>query len=196
MIYQCIWTPEESARLCRIFEGQRIYSEIAAAGKIFMEKEVADHLERYPVPSHHVWFVELGRQIAVESLAEHFLKNGIGMEKINIYGVPAEKQQSIYQSLEETGLVHMTDPAGVNIQCFPVHLDRTKAMDALLKKLGIGMEEVMSIGDSGMDASAIKASGLGVAMGNAPGWVKEQADYVTLSNEEDGVAAAIEKFVL
>lgn len=196
VIYQCTWTPKESAKLCRIFEGQSIYSEIAAEGKIFMEREVADHLERYPVPSHHVWFVELKRQIAVESLAEHFLEHGIGIEKINIYGVPKEKQESIYRRLEETDLVHMTDPMGVNIQCFPVHLDRTEAMNALLDRLDIGMEQVMSIGDSAMDASAIKASGLGVAMGNAPDWVKEQADFVTLSNEQDGVAVAIEKFVL
>ena len=42
----------------------------------------------------------------------------------------------------------------------------------------------------------IKFAGLGVAMGNAEEFVKKQADYITLSNEEDGVAHVIEKFVL
>ena len=62
--------------------------------------------------------------------------------------------------------------------------------------LGIKREEIMVCGDSQNDMEMIKAAGLGVAMGNAAPEVKEAADYITLTNEEDGVAAAIEKFVL
>ena len=54
----------------------------------------------------------------------------------------------------------------------------------------------MVCGDSQNDMEMIKAAGFGVAMGNAMPEVKKAADYITLSNEEDGVAAAIEKFVI
>ena len=53
----------------------------------------------------------------------------------------------------------------------------------------------MACGDGYNDLSMIKYAGLGVAMSNAQAVVKEAADYITLSNDEDGVAAAVKKFI-
>ena len=196
VLFSHTWTPEQSAELCRIFEGQNIYSETAAEGKILMERSVAEHLERHAVPPHHVWFFEAGRHVVVDSLSEYFLKNNVGMEKENIYDVPKEKQEALYRAFEDTGLVWLTDPPGSLIQFFPKDLDRSVAIAALLKHIGIGFEQVMSLGDGVMDIPAIKAAGLGVAMGNAPDRVKAEADYVTAPFDQDGVAQAIERFIL
>ena len=57
-------------------------------------------------------------------------------------------------------------------------------------------DEMIAIGDGYNDLSMIKFAGLGVAMANAQDIVKENADYITLSNDEDGVAAVVEKFIL
>ena len=54
----------------------------------------------------------------------------------------------------------------------------------------------MAIGDNHNDIGMIRFAGLGVAMGNAHDEVKAQADYVTLSNAEDGVARVIEELIL
>jgi Cof subfamily protein (haloacid dehalogenase superfamily) len=69
-------------------------------------------------------------------------------------------------------------------------------VELLAKSLNIKQEEVICIGDAGNDIHMIKYAGLGVAMGNAFEEVKKIADYITLSNEEDGVAEVIKKFVL
>ena len=196
VIYQEILTPEDSAGICRIFEEKQIYTEIASGGKIYLEREVAEHLERYPVPSHHVWFIEAGRQIVIEKPSEYFLNHGMGIEKVNMYGIPEKLQQEIYDQVENSGVAHITDPLGKDMQFFPRGLDRTRGIEKLLDKLGIAMDQVMSIGDSVLDADAIRASGVGVAMGNAPSWLKEQADFVTAPYDQDGVAEAIEKFIL
>lgn len=66
----------------------------------------------------------------------------------------------------------------------------------LAEKLGIKREEIICIGDSGNDIHMIKYAGLGVAMGNAFPEIKEIADYITLTNEENGVAHVINKFIL
>lgn len=66
---------------------------------------------------------------------------------------------------------------------------------ALAEYLGIKQEEVICIGDAGNDLDMIQFAGLGVAMANAFEEVKEAADYITKSNEEDGVAHVIEKFI-
>lgn len=53
---------------------------------------------------------------------------------------------------------------------------------------------MLAIGDSSSDERIIEESAVGVAMGNAPDWLKAKADYVTDTNAADGVASAIEKF--
>lgn len=69
-------------------------------------------------------------------------------------------------------------------------------VEILAKTLGIKSEEVICIGDAGNDIHMIEYAGLGVAMGNAFPEVKKIADYVTQTNEDDGVAHVINKFVL
>jgi hypothetical protein len=70
------------------------------------------------------------------------------------------------------------------------------AVKFLGEYFGINREEIMAIGDTYNDISMIEYAGLGVCMNNGPEEVKKLADYITLSNEEDGVAHAIEKFLL
>ncbi len=196
IIYQSLFTPEESAEVCRLYEGQKIYSEIAANGLIYMEKEICQNLGAYPVPPHHVWFLEAGRQVELEKPSDFFLKERVGIEKINIYGVPEEKQKPLLDALEATGYVDITPGAGKDIQFFPKRLDRAKALETLFERLGITYENVMALGDSVLDASSIERAGIGVAMGNAPDSVKKVADFVTAPYDQDGVAIAIEKYLL
>ena len=61
---------------------------------------------------------------------------------------------------------------------------------------GFSREEVMAIGDNYNDVSMLSFAGLGVAMGNAPLPVQQQADAVTAANDADGVAKAIETYCL
>ena len=61
--------------------------------------------------------------------------------------------------------------------------------------MGLDVSQIMAFGDGENDQTMIEAAGFGVAMGNAVDSLKAAADYVTLTNDEDGVAAAIEKFI-
>ncbi|MBC1457911.1 sugar-phosphatase [Listeria newyorkensis] len=70
------------------------------------------------------------------------------------------------------------------------------AVHGLAQKLGIKQSEVMCIGDQENDSTMIEYAGVGVAMENAIDKIKAMADFITLSNEESGVAHAINKFVL
>lgn len=70
------------------------------------------------------------------------------------------------------------------------------ALRTIAAELGIQPQEVVAFGDDHNDMSMLQFAGLGVAMGNAHDEVKEVADYVTLSNAEEGVAAVIERVIL
>ena len=75
--------------------------------------------------------------------------------------------------------------------------EATKAagLDKLIAHLGIRREEVVAIGDSYNDLSMLKHAGFSIAMGNAYDEIKAACDYVTLTNEEDGVAVWVEEYL-
>lgn len=75
-------------------------------------------------------------------------------------------------------------------------VNKGAGVSAIAKQLGIKQDEVICVGDAGNDLAMIQYAGLGVAMGNATEELKSEADYITLTNEEDGVAHVIEKFML
>ncbi len=82
------------------------------------------------------------------------------------------------------------------LEVVPCSIDKSNTLGALLEKLGINSEEVIAIGDGVCDVSMIQSAGLGIAMGNAQDSVKVCADRITASNDEDGVAEAVEKATL
>jgi Cof subfamily protein (haloacid dehalogenase superfamily) len=77
-----------------------------------------------------------------------------------------------------------------------LNVTKGTSLSQLTKKLGIAPEEVIAIGDSYNDITMIEFAGLGVAMGNAPEAIKEIANYVTDTNNHDGVAKVVEDFIL
>ena len=69
-------------------------------------------------------------------------------------------------------------------------------MRQIAGRLGIPMEEVIAVGDDVIDQGIVEEAGLGVAMGNADARLKAAADYVAPTNDEDGVADVVERFIL
>jgi len=74
--------------------------------------------------------------------------------------------------------------------------DKGAAMEEIGKIYGIDRSEMIAVGDGYNDIPMLKYAGLGVAMENAPDDVKAASDLVTLSNNDDGLAAVIERYVL
>lgn len=85
---------------------------------------------------------------------------------------------------------------GDMLEVLPPNTGKGSALKLLLKDLGIKPEKAMAIGDGENDIDMFALVGLGVAMGNAWDVVKEKANHVVGTNDQDGVAEAIEKFVL
>ena len=90
--------------------------------------------------------------------------------------------------------VYCAEPFFLNVM--PLGIDKANMLLQLLDSLGLGKEQMICCGDGYNDISMIKVAGLGVAMENAPDVVKEAADFVTLSNDEDGVLHVINKFMM
>lgn len=83
-----------------------------------------------------------------------------------------------------------------NVEVMKKSANKRSGIEKIAQELNIKPQEIICIGDSGNDRHMIEYAGLGVAMGNAFPEIKEIADYVTFTNEENGVAHVIEKFIL
>ena len=82
------------------------------------------------------------------------------------------------------------------LEVVPCGVNKANTLGALLEHLGVTREEVIAVGDGVCDVTMLQLAGMGVAMGHSHDSVKVCADYVTASNEEDGVALAVEKLIL
>lgn len=106
----------------------------------------------------------------------------------------ARLEPLVKEKLGDEYSVYRSEPFFLEIMAQGI--DKAQSLARLLDRTGIKREEMMACGDGYNDLSMIRYAGWGVAMANAMEEVKEAADYVTLSNDEDGVGAAIEKFIL
>lgn len=113
------------------------------------------------------------------------------LEKIVCYFDDDETFLGARRALEARGDVELTTSFDRTLEVTTPGADKGAGLAALCRALGIPLEQAMAVGDTENDVSMVKAAGAGVAMGNATDVLKEAADYVTLSNEEDGIAAAL-----
>lgn len=126
---------------------------------------------------------------------EKLIENGVTkilwydeVEKIEQY------QQEIGKHLSGNVNFHPSRP--YFLEFVDINASKAIAMEKLGQYYDIKQSEMIAVGDGFNDLSMIEYAGLGIAMANSPDEVKERADYITLSNEEDGVAHVINKFIL
>lgn len=82
------------------------------------------------------------------------------------------------------------------LEVMPQGIDKAASIDFLATKLGIHQSEVIAVGNAGNDLSMVQYAGLGIWVDNVSDDLRHYADYIVASNENDGVAEVIEKFLL
>lgn len=157
--------------------------------------------DRVLVPELKDWSHEYARIASVRveeaDLSILLSQEPEGVEKILLMGEESDLDQLaplLRQCYGEK--VHITKSKPCFLEIMDGSVNKGVALATLAERFGIDRSEVMAIGDSFNDLEMINYAGLGVAMGNARPEIQEQADIVTATNEEDGVAEAIERYVL
>lgn len=127
---------------------------------------------------------------------DNFLKAApVPLPKCLIVGDPQDLMKTEAElSLRLQGTISMYRSEPYFLEVVPLGIDKARSLAVLLDKLGLTREEMVAMGDGYNDRSMIEFAGLGIAMANAQEPVKQVADYVTLSNDQDGVAAAVKQF--
>ena len=92
------------------------------------------------------------------------------------------------------GLNTITKSADFFVEFTDYGVDKAKSLDEILNRLGLSRENVIAFGDGMNDYTLLQAAKVGVAMGNATSALKEIADYVTDTNDNDGIVSGLEKY--
>ncbi|TVY10029.1 Cof-type HAD-IIB family hydrolase [Paenibacillus cremeus] len=106
-----------------------------------------------------------------------------------------DKIAQLYERIPSIGAFELTNSHPSNIEVNPAGITKASGLHQVCNLLDVGMHEVAAMGDSMNDMSMITEAALGIAMGNAQEEVKRRADAVTDTNDEDGVAKAIQRYI-
>lgn len=103
-----------------------------------------------------------------------------------------ELERRLQEKYGDIASIYRSEPYFIEIM--PKNVDKAASLEQMLPALGVTRENTVCCGDGFNDISMIRYAGLGVAMGNAQQAVKDAADYITGTNDEDGLVEVIRKF--
>ena len=136
----------------------------------------------------------------VNDITEMMRENNYHMQKMTI-NFPKDADDNYYcrdevfEHLKKIPEITLVSGGYGNLEFTKAGVDKGVALHKLAQILNIAANETMAVGDTENDMAIVKAAHIGVAMGNATDELKAQADYVTDTNENDGVAKAIRHFM-
>jgi|GEM_PF-388201 len=137
------------------------------------------------------------QQIVVKDIEDFVTEKNLGISKFVLSSANEPNLKDIMEKAGKINGIVLLRPMVFCIECIPIGVNKGLGIIKLCDYLGIELKEVMVIGDSDNDQEMFEIAGpVKVAMGNANSRIKELATYVVSSNDEDGVAEAIEEFVI
>ena len=144
----------------------------------------------------YIQFTSMRNKMPVRTVPDFLAEVTYPLSKCMIVGDPEplhELELAMQEPLRGKAEAYRSEPFFLEI--VPSGIDKAEGLKVLLDKIGMKSEELMAFGDGYNDIPMLQFAGMGVAMGNAADEVKKAADFVTLSNEADGVAYAIETMI-
>ena len=186
--------PVERARtLCRTFDDLDVIYDFIADGQGFMKREL---YERLPEVMVGEWQLKIVRDLRtpVDDIY-HELSTRKGVQKMQMYMSDKKLRENLLASLPIVfPKLLFTSSIANNIEINDLTANKGAALRFIADMIHIPVSDTIAFGDSSNDMSMIRDAGIGVAMSNATDEIKNAADYITLSCDEDGVAEGIKKF--
>lgn len=133
-------------------------------------------------------------EIYEDGIFDRLLQDPFPVEKVHLIFSDLKIRKEIMDFYQKENILDVTSAFAENLELTSKTATKSNALLRLAGILGISQEETMAIGDSFNDLDMLVAAGTSVAMGNAEPEIKETADLITKTNDEDGVAWAIEKY--
>jgi len=193
ILYERLIKPEAAEKVLDIFAEYDTLREVFHNGKGYMNR--VDKPDRFFENDLMKEYILTTRK-PVRDLKETTWALPGGFDKVRaVFSCPQEREEAMQRMKSEKGLA-VTSAIHNDIEVNLAGVNKGTALLALGERLGIWRDEIMACGDGMNDVEMISQAGLGVAMENGVEEVKRAADHITAANDDEGVAKAIEKFIL
>lgn len=187
---------QTSLELVQLLRKHKVLYEVLWRGKGYSEAWVYDYMISNSAKQSFMRQYIKDTRLVVPHLPSFVREQQAGLEELLVMAGSAERMGVLMRELREFQNLNFIFPAADILEITASGVDKGEALLHLAQHLGVQSHEVMALGDSGNDLAMLQAAGFPVAMGNAAPEVKAMARHTTASNEEHGVAEAIERFVL
>ena len=194
-IYNDYIDPANAERILELKEKYNTGIEVFIDGQAYMDEETYRDVEINGSEFRSAEYILWSRK-PVPDLRKLVLENKDKMENVNFCFDSVADLEVAKPEISAIPNATITTSFKNNLEVGGANTSKKTALIELMKILGIKRENLMCCGDAPNDIQMIEYAGIGVAMGNAWGGTQDHADYVTATNNDDGVAKAVEKFVL
>ena len=164
-------------------------------GRGISQPDFIDHMADFGLSGVMQDMVRATRDL-VPDVIRHVEQCKKDVEKVNIYLADLKDREIHREELSLVEGIIISSSLYNNLEINAEGATKGNALMWLASHLGISRERTMAFGDGENDVTMLKAAGIGIAMGNGLEIAKSAADQVTLTNDEDGVADAIERLIL
>lgn len=194
-IYSDFLDPSAVEKLAEIKAETGADIEVFFNGRAYVDESYYEDVKENGCPYRNAAYVIWSRR-PVPDVTALMLEHKHEIENVNFIFQTLELLAEAKPVLESMENATVTSSFVNNLEVGGPNTSKRTALLWLMDHLGISTEELMCCGDAPNDIQMAEFAAIGVAVANAWGGLKDHADYITASNDDDGVALAIEKFVL
>ncbi len=174
--------------------GFRVYAEVFVHGQAYADIRSLEGIEATPLGMNFIRYFTENHNFVSGLCAQQKLLDAA--EKVNLYFPDSADGAGVRSRLEQDASIKIASSICGNVEVTAAGVEKGAALWELAQQLGIGRREILVFGDNENDLGMFAAAGTAVAMGNAGEQVRQAAGHVTGTNDEAGVAAFLEKYVI
>ena len=186
---------EDAVRALKVLQKYDTMPEIYFDGQGYADEVKMEQIHKYH-HNPHMWEYVRKSRVIVPDIMELAKQRAEDMDKVQGLFADMNEREQAWQELMRDEKLELVGSLKYNIEINAAGVNKGKSLVKLGELLGIRREEIMACGDGDNDVTMLREVGFSVAMGNAEETVKQAADYITETNDEDGAAKAIERYAL
>jgi Cof subfamily protein (haloacid dehalogenase superfamily) len=188
VVEQKLIPPDAAEQAVRLFQRHRVDCWIFTGNEWVIANRDGAHVD------HEIHTVQTAPTVVPEFEKVHFAAVGKIVGPSDDYALVERICDEMREALGPRATVARSQPYYCDV--IPPGINKGRLVQLLAARLNVPRNEILVLGDMDNDLEMFQEAGFAVAMGNANATVKQAAQGLTLSNDEDGFAAAIERYVL
>lgn len=192
----------DKEKMIPLFEfilSKKVYLSVFIDGRNYTPTQCFPYVEHMPLPEYVKGLLS-NKGNRMEDIIGYLKEHDAKIQKatLNFQYLDGEyfNREEVKERLEACPDINLVDGGFSNLEFTKTGVSKATGLCMITEYLDIPVESVLAVGDSENDVEMLQTAGCGVAMGNALDHVKAVADDITLTNDQEGVAAVIEKYIL